>query len=117
MSVAEGAPADVVAAAADGDEQIVRTREFHGVHDIGRAGAAGDEAGVLVDARVPNLAGLVVAGFAGLDDGAVEGLRELLDGGGVDGSAVALLQSMVSHGAPRWFPVRRIRSGEHISRS
>src|SRR5215470_18528740 len=67
--VAQRAAADVVAAAAHGDEQFLGARELHGVDDIGRAGAAGDEAGVLVDARVPNFARPVVGGVAGPDHG------------------------------------------------
>src|SRR5882724_411117 len=95
--VAQRATPDIVAAASDGDEKIMRAREFHGVDDIGDPGAAGDEARMPVDATVPDLAGLVVACIVGLDDRAVEALLELLDDGAVERDAIALLQPIVSH--------------------
>ena len=52
--IAQGPAGDVVAAAFDRDEKIVRTRKLHGANDVGRFPTAGDQARMLVDARIPN---------------------------------------------------------------
>ncbi len=44
-AVADGVTADVVAAAADGDEQVMLAREADRGEDVGDAGAAGEQAG------------------------------------------------------------------------
>lgn len=65
--VTERATADVMAAAADGREESVRASEVHRGNHIGDAGAAGDQSGTFVDARVPDLAGVIIAGARRLE--------------------------------------------------
>jgi hypothetical protein len=58
----------VVAAAADGHDEIVVTREVDRGDDVADGGALGDEGRVLVDHRVVDGAGVVVARIPGLDE-------------------------------------------------
>ena len=58
--VAEGTAAHIVSAAADSGQQTVCASEVDSVDDVGDAGAAGDELRPLVNARIPDLAGVIV---------------------------------------------------------
>ena len=71
---------DRVRAAADGDLEALAAGELDGAHDVGGARAAHDERGVdVVEHRVPDLAGVVVALVAGSEHGAPDGLAQLGD--------------------------------------
>jgi hypothetical protein len=63
-----------VAAAADGDLQIVLTGEAHGGDDVGGAEASGDESRAPVDGAVPDGAGAVVVGVIATDQPAPEAM-------------------------------------------
>ena len=63
-AVTDGLAGDVMPTAPYRDEQVVLACELHRGDDIGRAGAAGDQRRPVVDQRVPDGAGLVVAGIA-----------------------------------------------------
>ena len=78
-------PRAVVAAAADGHEDVVVAGEVDRGDDVGDVRALGDEGRVLVDHRVVDRAGLVVAGIAGLDEIAAHGGGQSLDGCFVEG--------------------------------
>jgi len=60
-AVVDRIPGDVVAASLDRQQQIVLTREVHGVDDIRGAGALHDQRGPAIDQAVPDRARLVVA--------------------------------------------------------
>ena len=70
----------VVAAAADGHDDVVVAREIDRGDDVGDVGALGDERRALVDHRVVDGAGLVVARVAALDEIAAHGGGQSLDG-------------------------------------
>ena len=70
--VADGVPGDAVAAAADGDRELVLAREADGGDHVGRPGTADDERRSPVDHPVPDAARLVVPGLAGSDHGPIE---------------------------------------------
>ena len=72
--VDRGAAGDVVAAAADGDLEAERARELHGIGDVGRPVAAGDQRRPLVDEPVVHAAGVVIAGIVGLEELTAEAL-------------------------------------------
>jgi hypothetical protein len=78
-AVADRAAGDVVAGAADGDEEVVRAGEIHRTDHIGDAGAADDEIRAPVDHRVEDLAGRVVSGVAGADQRAAQTGLELVN--------------------------------------
>jgi hypothetical protein len=71
-AVARAEPGAVVAAAADGERQPVVAGEADGLRDVVGAGAAGDQRRTLVDHRVVDLAGVVVARVVRSDQGASE---------------------------------------------
>jgi hypothetical protein len=68
-----------VAAAADGDFELLAAREAQRGRDVRRAGALDDQGRVLVMCGVPERAGVVVARVARTDDLAVQLGRELRD--------------------------------------
>ena len=70
--VAKGAAAHVVTPAADGRQLTVFASEIDSVHDVGHARAAGDEPGPFIDAGIPDLAGVVVAGVLRFEQLATE---------------------------------------------
>jgi hypothetical protein len=75
---------DVVAAAAHGEQQVVRPCETDGVHDVRRPFAPDDQRRSLVDHLVPHLARRVVGGIAPPQQIAAQAGAELLDCGCVD---------------------------------
>jgi TCP-1/cpn60 chaperonin family len=52
--IAQRPAGDVVAAAFDPDDKMVRTREFHRANDVSRSRTAGDQTWMFIDARIPN---------------------------------------------------------------
>ncbi|MNU57058.1 hypothetical protein D3C71_461680 [compost metagenome] len=66
--IADGGAGDVVASAADGNQQIVLTPEIHGLAHVGRARATHDDGGTAVYHGVPDFSGIVVAGISGHQD-------------------------------------------------
>jgi hypothetical protein len=58
---------DIVTAATHRHQKIVRAREIHGVDDVGDPATANDQGRLLIDHSVPDLAGVVVTGFAEAD--------------------------------------------------
>ena len=70
---------DVVAATANGHEQIVIAGEADAGHHVVGACAARDQRGTLVDHAVPDLARGVVAAVGGTQQRAGETGRELID--------------------------------------
>ncbi len=104
-----------MAAASDRGEQIVGTGKLHGVDGIDHPGTAGNQAGVLVDAGIPNPARRVVTGIARSDDLPVEITLERLYEGLVDSGAIAPLQPRHVHVRPplevagRWRSLSRAR--------
>ena len=87
--VDEGGACDVVAAAADGERQLVLGGEADGGRDVVGVGAARDRGRALVDHAVPHAAGGVVLDVIGRDDLAGQALGErggeMGGGGGIDG--------------------------------
>ena len=75
VDAAEARP--VVAAAADGDEQLVVAAEIHRGHHVGDVRAARDEQRPLVDHAVVKLARLIIVRVVAPDDGATEALVSL----------------------------------------
>jgi hypothetical protein len=51
--VAQGPAGDVVTAAFDSDKKIVRARKLHRPNNVHYTRTAGDQAGMLIDARIP----------------------------------------------------------------
>src|SRR6185369_1109261 len=90
-----------MAAASDRDEQIAAPSELHGMDDVRHPRATGDQTGMLIDARIPDLPRFVVAGILRQDDLPLEILGEGVDERLVDGSAVAPLQPGSFHLRPR----------------
>ena len=68
---------DAVAAAADGDGEVLLAREARRPHDVGDAGTAGDQGRAAVDRAVPDRARLVVVRVARTDELAAQALLEL----------------------------------------
>src|SRR3981081_2832751 len=66
--VAQGSASDVVAAAFDRDEQVVRTSKLHGMNDIRHTRTAGNQTRMPIDARIPDPTRRIVAGIARLGD-------------------------------------------------
>ena len=97
-AVAHRAAADVVSAASNRHEQAVLAREPHGRDDVGQPGAAGDHAGIFVDAGIPDPACDVVLRVAGANDGAAERAGEGLQAGGVNLDSGGVDQRMSRHG-------------------
>ena len=95
-AIAAGLPREAVAAATHRRQQCVRGGELHRAPRICGAHAAHDERGLLVERRVPELAGRVVPGLVGgdhlaahagtqvIDVAALEGERLAVEPGGVD---------------------------------
>jgi 3D (Asp-Asp-Asp) domain-containing protein len=73
-----------VPAAAYGDEQSVLPGKVDGGDDVAGVGAARDQRWMAVDHPVVDLAGLVVASIARLDQFAAESAGEIRDGRRVD---------------------------------
>src|SRR6202008_805094 len=71
-ALADGIAGDVVAAAADGDLELVLAREAHRGLDVGGAVAANHQGRPAVDQPVVHLPGIVVAGVGGREHGAGE---------------------------------------------
>ena len=97
-AVAHRSSADVVSAASNRHEQAVLAREPHGRDDVGQPGAAGDQAGIFVDAGVPDPSRVVVLRIAGADDRAAERADEGLQAGGVNFDTGRVDERMRSHG-------------------
>ena len=70
----------IMAAATNGDGQILLAAEVHSRDHIGRVGAARDQMRPLVDHRVIKLARLIVFGVVAADKRAAQALRELRNG-------------------------------------
>jgi hypothetical protein len=100
-AVAQGAPAHVVAAPADRDEQAVFARKADRRDDVGQAGAAGDQPRPPVDAGVPYPARGIVLAVAVKDECPAEGGAKWLERRGIEGCRA---------GADRW-------AGRHQSSS
>jgi hypothetical protein len=66
-------------AAADGEKQIVFSREVHGVDDVGDICATGDQPWLLMDHPVVHLAGFIVILVAGFDQSTTEICFEIGD--------------------------------------
>ena len=75
-AVAQRAPADVVAAAAHRDEEVVLAGEPHRGDHVRQPRAARDQPGMLVDAGVPDPPRLLVLGVAGANQPAAERVPE-----------------------------------------
>ena len=76
--VAKGAAAHIMASAADSGQQTVCPPEIDGIHDIRDSRAACDDLRMFVYARIPNPAGVIVAGVLGFDHlAAKRGLERL----------------------------------------
>ena len=60
----DGFARNVMAAAPHGGEDFPLAGELHGLHDIRRIGAAGDQGRAFVDSRGPDGAGFVIGGIA-----------------------------------------------------
>ena len=73
-AVAHGVTGDVVAAATNGDDELVFAGILDGVHHVGLGAATHDERRLAVNHAVPDRAGFVVAGVARQNDGSVEAL-------------------------------------------
>jgi hypothetical protein len=59
--IAKSTAAHIMAAAADSGEKTVCASELDSIDDIGDTRAAGDELRSFVNARIPDLAGVIVA--------------------------------------------------------
>jgi hypothetical protein len=59
-AIAHGIARDVVPAAADCHEEIVRAGEVNASHHVGRTGAASDQCWSPIDHAIPDLAGRIV---------------------------------------------------------
>src|SRR5947209_12727132 len=70
-----------MAAALDADGQTARQPEIYCRHDVGRARAARDERGTVIDHAVPDGPCLVVLGFTGAQERTVKACTQLLDAG------------------------------------
>ena len=79
--VADGVARDGVTAAPDRDAEVALAREADGLGNVVGAGAARDQRGPAVDRAVPDAARLVVALFAGLQQGTAEAGAEFIDHG------------------------------------
>src|SRR5436190_446280 len=70
--VDDGGAGDTMAAAVDGERDVLLTGDIDGSCDVVGARTAGDERGLAVDHRVEHRTGVVVRGIAGMDELAVE---------------------------------------------
>ena len=70
----------IVAAAANGDVELVVASEIDGGDDVGDVGAAGDQPWMLVDHAVVKLARFLVVRISAPDDRAAHGARKTGDG-------------------------------------
>jgi hypothetical protein len=84
----------------DGDQQILVPREADGADHVGHPGTARDQAGMLVDAGIPDPARRRIGGVARKDRLADETLLEGRDSGRVDGGAVAPFQAECLQDSP-----------------
>jgi hypothetical protein len=75
-ALADGVPADPVAAAAHRDEQVALARETDGRDHVGHPCAAQDRSGTAVDRAVPDLACVVVSAIPWTDDLALDQLPQ-----------------------------------------
>src|SRR5512134_2971510 len=66
-ALAEGPTADVVAAAANGNQKVVLARKVHGIDHVGYARAASNDPRVLVYGGVPDPPSLVISRIARKD--------------------------------------------------
>ena len=73
-AVAHGMTGDIVAAAANGYDELIFAGILHGAHHVGFGAAAHDDCGLAVNHAVPDRAGFVVCGIARQNDGSVEAL-------------------------------------------
>jgi len=64
--IAQGSPGNIVTAAFDRDEKIIGARKLHGANDIGRVRTLGDQARMLINARIPNTSSRIVGGIVPL---------------------------------------------------
>src|SRR5262249_26123756 len=81
---------DVVAAAPDRYQELVRAREIDGLDHIGDPSTTGDEGGLAVDHAIPDGAGLIIAGVARTEQWATQaGLEPLHSGLVKDGVCAA----------------------------
>jgi len=71
-TVADGAAADIVAAAAHADEEAVGPGKPHRRDDVGQTARLDNKAGSPVDQAVPHPARLIIGGVARRDDGPAE---------------------------------------------
>ena len=92
--VAQRTPGDVVAAAPDGNQQVVRAREPDRMDDIGGSTAPDDHAWTLLDAGIPDPPRAIIVGVRWQDHpaGDADAARELLDESAVDRSAASVLE-------------------------
>ena len=102
--VGDGEAADLVAAAADRQDQAVVAGEVHRGLDVAGRGGADHQAGMAVDHRVPERAGVVVAGVAALGHGAAQADAQGVDRGGLNraGAAVEAFQCHSHVRFPSW---------------
>src|SRR5437868_11374209 len=90
-------PGDIVTAAFDRDEKIVGARKPHGTNNIGPVQTAGDQARMLVNARVPNTSSRIIAGIAGQQALPTQPTSERLDGRLAHGGAIAAFERRRFH--------------------
>lgn len=64
----KGSAAHIVSSAANCGQHVLGARKVHGRNDVGHAGAAGDEARTLVDARIPDSTGTVITSVCGFEN-------------------------------------------------
>src|SRR5262245_23166138 len=67
-SISDGFSRDVVSCSTNGNEEIVLPSKAHRLNDIRGAGATHHKTGALVDTRIPDCSGLIVAGVAGQEN-------------------------------------------------
>ena len=70
---------EAVAAAAHRQQQLVRRRELHRLHDVGGAAAARDQRRMAIEGAVPDAPRGVVAGAVAQQQLAAQARREILD--------------------------------------
>jgi hypothetical protein len=89
-----------VTAAFDGDEKIIRARKLHRANNVRDSRTAGDQAGLLIDARIPDASSRSVAGVAPQQRLPVEFMSERLDGRPLYGGAIAPPELRSDHVVP-----------------
>src|SRR5436190_8637512 len=103
--VDDGRAGDAVAAAVDGECDVLLAGDIYRGGDVAGAGAPGDEGGLAVDHRVEHRTGVVVRGVAGMDE-------LTLEAGDLE---VCGAIANVSHACPRLpFPESNERSVFHV---